>query len=1199
MVMLLKKVMFVLTGMMLAIVCHAQQIFFVDDTGWRLWPDTAARWEHDRLYLPGEFHIAQLPVNPPSASWDYLTPSHGIEVTLPATVEQYFWGHFGYAPYKEEEYGYTKNDNQVKNGSYKGVSWWWKEIFIPREWAGKTVLLKIRGARLRAEVYMNRKLVGYNIISEVSFDCDVSKALEPGKNNLLAIRITNPGGEMDWIDPVLMQWGEYSFHRSHGFGGLDRGIALEAHDPVFIHDSWVLNHPQLNKITACCRLVNVSEKPARGTLSYELYNENNQLISSFKGKAFALAPFDTLTVMDTLVAQHVEPWSVDNPRLYRLRTLMVTGKQGKSSHSDVRERTFGFRWFDAEGTSTNAILTFNHQRIRLLSAISWGFWGLNGLFPTPELARKEVVAAKTLGLNCLQFHRNIGKTEVLDWQDKLGLLRYMEPGGGRTALDDPAYPAGWGGKIHSGENFDTGGKEGAPRTFAQRYMEEKIIRMIRDHRSHPSLIMYVIQNEMAMSLANPRIWHLFRRMQAEDPSRIIVLKSGVDVFNQVWAKPYSSRLMYDQGDGFSGWMDQHTVGGPGVWKDDLYRSPEEFTHKAMSKTEIMMWGEMLGCAVPDNHEKMIEYIDAHGGKSYDREDHQEVFDAYKRFLNRWGFSQAFPSASDLFTDIGRKSYDFWGRVIETARLSEENDYLVISGWESTAIENHSGLVDNQRNLRCEPSLLSKKAVPFSPVIKAHSRVIEQGKEATMDLFIINETHQQKRGNLSLKMISPQGEQWLLGNYLMPSWQPDTFVYLIARNVKTHPLLNEGKYILQFYVEGSPDNIAEEELLVIRSIPDPSRLPQKVAYLGNNKHLFSQLEKDFGIKLVPFNPDGKYDLIITSHSFKIGSVAKISEEIKNTSDDFLYQSEIYGDGETMEFVVSNVPAGKTKVTLKFCEAYFDRPKERIFDVAINGQVVLDDFDIYAEGGKYTAVDKEFLVDNKEGKIVISFPEIKANMAKLCAFKVESRGKTMAYNCGGNSYTDAEGIRWEAYLPGSPFDSLNTSGIQSVGTKKGITRKVLYDAVRSGTNLLMLPVDEGGVISYGESLKAAGVLRYDSIVGKALAPWMGSWVFVRQHPVYEGLPVNTAMKSEYQVGAMDANGMIIDGNNVEVIAGYGRDHNRNIGAASFIASYGKGKILVHCLYGLSAVAPGPEKKMQPVIARRLLYNSLVYLNQRSGK
>ena len=101
-----------------------------------------------------------------------------------------------------------------------------------------------------------------------------------------------------------------------------------------------------------------------------------------------------------------------------------------------RERVFGFRWFEPVGIGTDAMLMLNGQRIRMYSAIEFGTWGFNGLWPTPELARKGDLAAKDLGLNALQYHRNLGKHEELQQDDELGLLRYMEPGGGVLSFID-------------------------------------------------------------------------------------------------------------------------------------------------------------------------------------------------------------------------------------------------------------------------------------------------------------------------------------------------------------------------------------------------------------------------------------------------------------------------------------------------------------------------------------------------------------------------------------------------------------------------------------------------------------------------------------------------------------------------------------------------------------------------------------------
>ncbi len=174
-----------------------------------------------------------------------------------------------------------------------------------------------------------------------------------------------------------------------------------------------------------------------------------------------------------------------------------------------------------KASAANALFRLNGRRIRIYTAISWGFWGLNGLFPVPELAEKEVVAAKTLGLNCLNFHRNLAKEDVLRKHDELGLLRYMEPGAGKLAI----------GKLPAGAQTNAAGTVMEKPTseadkFAQRYMFAKCVEMVKAYRSHPSVIEYCLQNEIGADLNNPDTLAILKAMHDEDPSRCVVLNDG-------------------------------------------------------------------------------------------------------------------------------------------------------------------------------------------------------------------------------------------------------------------------------------------------------------------------------------------------------------------------------------------------------------------------------------------------------------------------------------------------------------------------------------------------------------------------------------------------------------------------------------------------------------------------------------------------
>jgi hypothetical protein len=675
----------------------------IPDTSWRLWPDQNAEWKNDTIYLPEDVHLTGIPVNPPTGGWDALSATQGIPVTLPCTVEQYFWGLQGMRPY-HDEYRFETSDDEVKNGAYYGVSWWWRNIDIPAFFAGKRIFLHIRAARQRAEVYLNQQLVGYSIMEELPFECEVTAAARPGKANQLAIRITNPGGRLDWVDGGRITWGDATFQKSHGFGGLDRALTLTAHGPARIRDAWVLNTPQLRRITAHAEIENTGPTATGARLRFAVVDPVTSRELAHTVVPAHLNRNQTATFQAELSCPSAQLWDLDSPHLYRLKAEWISAPSGEAHASTssagsmpiTRTVDFGFRWFAPEGVGTNALFRLNGRRVRIYTAISWGYWALNGLFPTPELAEKEVMVAQQFHLNCLNFHRNLAKEEVLAIQDRRGLMRCLEPGGGYQAV----------------------GPAGAQPTFAERYMQAKIIGMIRAFRSHPSVVEYILQNEARPDLANPNLERVLRMMHGEDPSRTIVANDGfASRAAQAWIEPYSDHLRTSAEGGAGGWWDDHQGQPSDVWQDAHYISPTEYLYYSTNRPEIVEWGEMKGAASIDDHSALIKQIMKHGGHSYDLIDHQQILAAYNAFLDKWGFRKAFPTTSDLFQSIGRRAYESWGQFLENIRICDVNDYATISGWESTAMEDHSGLVDNFRDFKSNPDPIRHSLLSVRPVAK--------------------------------------------------------------------------------------------------------------------------------------------------------------------------------------------------------------------------------------------------------------------------------------------------------------------------------------------------------------------------------------------------------------------------------------------------------------------------------------------------
>lgn len=121
------------------------------------------------------------------------------------------------------------------------------------------------------------------------------------------------------------------------------------------------------------------------------------------------------------------------------------------------------------------------------------------------------------------------------------------------------------------------------------------------------------------------------------------------------------------------------------------------------------------------------------------------------------------------------------------------------------------------------------------------------------------------------------------------------------------------------------------------------------------------------------------------NFNSGTAHCVTNTVGNTSDGQLYQCERYGSPFTYGF---NVPAGNYQVTLKFAELYWTAAGDRVFDVSINGSLVLDDFDIFSDAGSaFTADSKVFNnIVPAGGVIAVQFGPASVDNAQVCAIQI---------------------------------------------------------------------------------------------------------------------------------------------------------------------------------------------------------------------
>jgi hypothetical protein len=108
-------------------------------------------------------------------------------------------------------------------------------------------------------------------------------------------------------------------------------------------------------------------------------------------------------------------------------------------------------------------------------------------------------------------------------------------------------------------------------------------------------------------------------------------------------------------------------------------------------------------------------------------------------------------------------------------------------------------------------------------------------------------------------------------------------------------------------------------------------------------------------------------------------------VKNPAPQEVYQTERYGN---MTYTFPNLTSGTLyKVRLHFAEIYWTAPNNRRFNVAINGNTMLWNYDIYAEtGARYKAIVVEHTtIANTSGQIMIQFTTLVDN-AQICGIEI---------------------------------------------------------------------------------------------------------------------------------------------------------------------------------------------------------------------
>ncbi len=735
-------ILFVLSCVLSAPTVSADRtVIDLSEHDWRLYRDLEAEWVRDGIFMP-PVDIRSLPVNPPTCGWDALPFLIEKTVHLPATVEEHFWG--------------ANGNTESVAGDYRGVTWWTTSFFAPNNLAGKRIFLDFESVHLRAEVFVNRALTGYDAIGHTPFSVDITDAVRIGETNEIAIRITDPLGNFSWNDRAVMKWGDHDVPAVHGFGGITGGVSLRAVEEIFIDDIYVKNKPSIKEVDLVLTVNNRTGTETDGTFTVTVcswQNPDEIIFDKSYNRAVGTA---TTEATFTVKSSKAKIWDIDTPNLYVAEVRFISNNGGID---DTATQRFGFRWLDIGEKNGDQRLYLNGRRIVLRGGMSWGFWPENGVYATREMAMRDVKAAKSLGLNYMNFHRAIGQRTMIEVSDEMGLLTYEESGG------------------YSCEGVDQ------TQTLWREWRREKLMRMVKRDRSNPSMVIYNLQNRTPNELQEEDIANM-KAVHTLDPTRIITYISG---FWNLPPKEYPTKLFFKPNDFteyYTGWFDMHNHTRPPGYFDDLYNNTTDYLRYSDNTGEIVFWGEDGGNYGPPRLQKIKAYHDRHA-KPYSWQGQRFIqwYEAYDAFLDRNEFRKSFPDVDAFTSSVGNTTLYYHGRIIENVRAGNTGDAYTINGWAAPHVVNQAQVVDLYRNPVGDPKNMAKYGKPLYVAVKLRDKVAPVGASVSADFYIVNEVNLRGRHTLTVTATHEDGSVGFTETFNVSIDGGEEYGQLLAENVE--------------------------------------------------------------------------------------------------------------------------------------------------------------------------------------------------------------------------------------------------------------------------------------------------------------------------------------------------------------------------------------------------------------------------------
>ncbi len=343
--------------------------------------------------------------------------------------------------------GFVEEKNNY-TGSYR------RQFLVPKDWDGQQVFIHVGSATSNLRLWVNGKEVGYSEDSKVEAEFDITKYINPGKENLVAMQV--------------MRWCDGSYGEDQDFWRFT-GIAREV---------YMYARPQ-------CRVQDISVVPdlendyRDGTLSItaNILNAQGNHIHFRLEDADGVRAYESMTdgKMNTgnqfvnIQLKNCHTWTAEHPYLY---TLYVTLSDKNGQELETLTQRVGFRKVEIRGGQ----LLVNGQPILIKGADRHELDPEGGYVVSVERMVEDIRIMKELNMNAVRTCHYPDDPRWYDLCDQYGIYVVAEA------------------------NFESHGMGYGDRRLAQDPLYKQTVVERNEHnvmvqKNHPSVIVWSLGNE--------------------------------------------------------------------------------------------------------------------------------------------------------------------------------------------------------------------------------------------------------------------------------------------------------------------------------------------------------------------------------------------------------------------------------------------------------------------------------------------------------------------------------------------------------------------------------------------------------------------------------------------------------------------------------------------------------------------------------